>query len=155
MGKLLEGYIAAVTGGGSGIGQAIAMGYARVDHHAYGALRLTEAARAILRGEQKVAMRRVVERVKEKLPRKKPSARSSYEASNAPNSSYITLLKDWRLKEANNQGVPAYVIFHDATLAEIAARQPSSLEELAEIPGIGKRKLERYGETLIELIGNS
>ncbi len=135
--------------------QLVAMGYARVDHHAYGALRLTEAARAILRGEQKVAMRRVVERVKEKLPRKKAAARSVYEASNVPNSSQMTLLKDWRLQAANAQGVPAYVIFHDATLAEIAARQPSTLEELAEIPGIGKRKLERYGEALIELMSNS
>jgi ATP-dependent DNA helicase RecQ len=77
-----------------------------------------------------------------------------YEASDAPNSSYLTLLKDWRLTEANTQGVPAYVIFHDATLAEIAARQPSSLEELAEIPGIGKRKLERYGEALLEMMAN-
>ena len=131
--------------------QLVAMGYARVDHRAYGALRLTEAARAILRGEQAVAMRRVVERVKEKLPRKQASTRS-FEASDAPNSTHMTLLKDWRMKEANAQGVPAYVIFHDATLAEIAARQPSSLEELAEIPGIGKRKLERYGEALLELI---
>jgi ATP-dependent DNA helicase RecQ len=134
--------------------QLVAMGYARVDHHAYGALRLTEAARAILRGEQTVAMRRVVERVKEKLSRKKTSTRS-YEATVAPNSNQMTLLKDWRLQEANSQGVPAYVIFHDATLAEIAARQPSSMEELAEIPGIGKRKLERYGEAIIELLGNA
>jgi ATP-dependent DNA helicase RecQ len=66
----------------------------------------------------------------------------------------MTILKDWRLKEASQQGVPAYVIFHDATLAEIAARQPTSMEDLAEIPGIGKRKLERYGEAIIELIGN-
>jgi len=135
--------------------QLVAMGYARVDHHAYGALRITSAARAILRGEQQVAMRRVVERVKEKMPRKK-TASHSYEATTvAPNSSYMALLKDWRLKEASQQGVPAYVIFHDATLAEIAARQPSSLEELAEIQGIGKRKLERYGEALLELLGGT
>jgi len=135
--------------------QLVAMGYARVDHHAYGALRITSAARAILRGEQQVAMRRVVERVKEKMPRKK-TASHSYEATTvAPNSSYMALLKDWRLKEASQQGVPAYVIFHDATLAEIAARQPSSLEELAEIQGIGKRKLERYGEALLEVLGNT
>ena len=134
--------------------QLVAMGFARVDHHAYGALKLTEAARAILRGEQKVAMRRVVERVKEKLPRKKSLKRSVYEAIDAPSSSHLAVLKDWRLKEANHQGVPAYVIFHDATLAEIASRQPTSMEELAEIPGIGKRKLERYGEALIELIAS-
>ncbi len=133
--------------------QLVAMGYARVDHHSYGALRLTEAARGILRGEQKVAMRRVVERVKEKLPRRKPGR--VFEATiAAPSNSYLTILKDWRLQEANQQGVPAYVIFHDTTLAEIAARQPTSLEELAEIPGIGKRKLERYGEALLEQIAS-
>ena len=131
----------------------VAMSFVRVDQHAFGALRLTEAARPILRGEQKVAMRRVIERVREKSSRKKPKAHVERDTDNAPNSSYLTLLKDWRLTEANQQGVPAYVIFHDATLAEIAARQPTSLEELAEIPGIGKRKLERYGEALIELIG--
>jgi ATP-dependent DNA helicase RecQ len=133
--------------------QLVAMGFVRVDQHAFGALRLTEAARPILRGEQKVAMRRVLERVREKSSRKKAKAPVEHDTDNAPNSSYMTLLKDWRLTEANQQGVPAYVIFHDATLAEIAARQPTSLEELAEIPGIGKRKLERYGEALIELIG--
>jgi ATP-dependent DNA helicase RecQ len=132
--------------------QLVAMGYARVDHHAYGALKLTAAARGILRGEQQVAMRRVVEHVKEKLPRKKTGR--VYAATTAPSNSYLSILKDWRLTEANKQGVPAYVIFHDATLAEIAAQQPTSLEELAEIPGIGKRKLERYGEALIELISS-
>ncbi|MGE0114923.1 MAG: DNA helicase RecQ [Steroidobacteraceae bacterium] len=134
--------------------QLVAMGFARVDHHAYGALRLTEAARAILRGEQRVAMRHAVARSREKLPRKKTSAGNVHEFSDAPNAAYLTRLKDWRLTEARDQGVPAYVIFHDATLAEIAARQPVTLDELADIPGIGKRKLERYGAALIELIGS-
>ncbi|MGD9843226.1 MAG: DNA helicase RecQ [Steroidobacteraceae bacterium] len=135
--------------------QLVAMGYVRVDQLAFGALKLTATARAILRGEQRVAMRRAVERNREKLPRKKVAKRSVFDHSNTPNSSCMTLLKDWRLTEANTQGVPAYVIFHDATLAEIAARQPTSMEELAEVPGMGKRKLERYGEALIELIASN
>jgi ATP-dependent DNA helicase RecQ len=134
--------------------QLVAMGYAQVDHQAHGALKLTEAARGILRNEQSVAMRRVTERAKEKLPRKKASAVTPL-SSVAPNASYLAILKDWRLKEANQQGVPAYVIFHDATLNEIAARQPSSLEELAMIPGIGQRKLERYGDALLELMAST
>jgi ATP-dependent DNA helicase RecQ len=133
--------------------QLVAMGFAQVDHLAYGALKLTNNARGILRGEQPVAMRRVVERVKEKLSRKK-SINVSMPDNPAPNASYLALLKDWRLKEANQQGVPAYVIFHDATLAEIAARQPATLDELADIAGIGKRKLERYGEALLDVMGN-
>jgi ATP-dependent DNA helicase RecQ len=141
--------------------QLVAMGYVSIDQHAYGALKLTEAARAILRGEQRLALRRAIERGRERVPPKKAAKRSVYdvghaygnaEYASAPSVNYMTLLKGWRLTEANAQGVPAYVIFHDMTLAEIAVRQPTSLEELAEIPGIGKRKLERYGEALIELI---
>jgi ATP-dependent DNA helicase RecQ len=132
--------------------QLVAMGHVRVDHHAYGALKLTASARPILRGEQTVAMRHAVKPLREKLPGRKMRNQLEVESSHTPNTSQMTLLKDWRLTEANRQGVPAYVIFHDATLAEIAARQPTSLDELAEIPGMGKRKLERYGEALIELI---
>jgi ATP-dependent DNA helicase RecQ len=61
-------------------------------------------------------------------------------------------LKAWRLAEAKRQALPAYVILHDATLAEIARRQPRDLDALAEVPGIGARKLERYGPALLELM---
>ena len=61
-------------------------------------------------------------------------------------------LKAWRLAEARRQALPAYVILHDATLAEIARRCPADLEALADIPGLGARKLERYGPALLELL---
>jgi ATP-dependent DNA helicase RecQ len=61
-------------------------------------------------------------------------------------------LKAWRRDEAHRQGVPAYVILHDATLAEIAHRKPANLVELALVGGIGAKKLERYGEALLELV---
>jgi ATP-dependent DNA helicase RecQ len=61
-------------------------------------------------------------------------------------------LKEWRRAEARGQGVPAYVIFHDATLAEIARRRPEDLAALAGIAGLGARKLERYGAALLELL---
>ena len=64
-------------------------------------------------------------------------------------------LKAWRLAEAKRQALPAYVILHDATLAEIARRQPRDLDVLAEIPGIGARKLERYGPALLELLADA
>jgi ATP-dependent DNA helicase RecQ len=64
-------------------------------------------------------------------------------------------LKAWRLAEAKRQALPAYVILHDATLAEIARRQPGDLGALAEIPGIGARKLERYGPALLELLAQA
>jgi ATP-dependent DNA helicase RecQ len=64
-------------------------------------------------------------------------------------------LKAWRLAEARRQAVPAYVILHDATLAEIARRRPRDVAALADIPGIGARKLERYGASLLEVLGDA
>ena len=129
--------------------QLVAMGLARVDHASYGALRLTEAARPVLRGEAKVEMRRAVERKRAKTRRKRPAAVPV--AETLPDQARLARLKAWRLEEARRQDVPAYVILHDATLAEIARRCPSGPEELADITGIGKVKLERYGEVLVAL----
>jgi DNA helicase-2/ATP-dependent DNA helicase PcrA len=58
-------------------------------------------------------------------------------------------LKSWRLARARSEEVPAYVIFHNSTLAEIAGRRPRSLAELAAVPGVGPAKLERYGEEVL------
>ncbi len=64
-------------------------------------------------------------------------------------------LKRWRLAEAQAQAVPAYVVLHDSTLAEIARRRPQTLDELAGIAGIGARKLERYGAPLLDMVSAS
>jgi ATP-dependent DNA helicase RecQ len=128
--------------------QLVAMGLARVDHDAHGALRLTEAARPVLKGEQPVAMRRAVER---KRAAAKPRAAPGGELPPA-GADLLARLKAWRLAQAREQAVPAYVIFHDATLAEIARRQPRDLDALASIAGIGARKLERYGAALIAVV---
>jgi ATP-dependent DNA helicase RecQ len=58
-------------------------------------------------------------------------------------------LKRWRLERAKADGVPAYVVFHNSTLAEVAARRPKTLNELASVPGVGPTKLERYGEDVL------
>ena len=58
-------------------------------------------------------------------------------------------LREWRLERAKADEVPAYVVFHNATLAEIAERQPRTLAELAGVPGVGPTKLERYGEDVL------
>ena len=64
----------------------------------------------------------------------------------------VAALKAWRTEQARQQAVPPYVVFHDRTLLELAARRPGSLAELAEVGGIGAAKLERYGEGLLELL---
>jgi ATP-dependent DNA helicase RecQ len=58
-------------------------------------------------------------------------------------------LKRWRLERAKADGVPAYVVFHNSTLAALAARRPMTLSELASVPGVGPTKLERYGEDVL------
>jgi ATP-dependent DNA helicase RecQ len=64
----------------------------------------------------------------------------------------VTALKAWRLEQARLQGVPPYVVFHDRTLMELAARRPRDRDELATVGGIGAAKLERYGEQLLGVL---
>jgi ATP-dependent DNA helicase RecQ len=130
--------------------QLVALGYARVDHEAHGALKLTENARPVLKGEASVAMRRAVAK-----PRRSKRSRGADAGANVggpPNGALLDRLKAWRLGEARTQAVPAYVILHDRTLAEIARRRPVDLVALSAISGIGARKLERYGAALVELV---
>jgi ATP-dependent DNA helicase RecQ len=127
----------------------VALGYAEVDHAGYGALRLTAAARPILRGEHRVEMRRNIEA----KPVKASRGRFARAASGlAPDPNLLARLKEWRREEARRQAVPAYVILHDATLAEIAQRVPRDVPSLGEIPGIGQKRLERYGAALIGIV---
>jgi ATP-dependent DNA helicase RecQ len=128
--------------------QLVALGYASVDHEAHGALRLTQASRAVLKGEQVVEMRRTVARAKAQSRRGSGAAL----ALSPENAGVFERLKAWRLAEARTQAVPAYVILHDSTLAEIAQRQPRDLAALSAVGGMGEKKLERYGASLLEVL---
>jgi ATP-dependent DNA helicase RecQ len=80
-------------------------------------------------------------------------AATGFTAALAPAAAELLVkLKAWRLQESREQGVPAYVILHDATLASVANANPGSIEELAGIAGFGAKRLERYGPTLLSLI---
>jgi ATP-dependent DNA helicase RecQ len=128
--------------------QLVALGYVRPDHDAYGALCLTETSRPVLKGEQSVYMRSV-------LPRKAKAAKSRRGAGAAlpaADAGLLEQLKTWRMEQAKQQGVPAFVIFHDRTLAEIAAARPVDMDALGGISGIGAKKLERYGASLLVLV---
>ncbi len=128
--------------------QLVALGLARVDHESYGALTLTPASRPVLKGEQAVEMRRVVA----PGPRGK-RARAGAGADLPPAAArLLERLKQWRLAESRAQSVPAFVILHDSTLTELARQRPRSHDALAAIPGIGGRKLERYGDALLGVI---
>ncbi len=133
--------------------QLLAQGLLSVEGE-YGTLVLTEGSAAVLRGERPVPMR--------KEPRKAPSARGERRAKAAAAVAELPeelqpvfeALRAWRGERAREQGVPAYVIFHDATLREIAAARPSSVEELRGISGIGEKKLATHGESVVELLAS-
>jgi ATP-dependent DNA helicase RecQ len=129
--------------------QLLAGGLLEADAQAYGALKLTDDARPVLKGETRLTLRRHVARAKGK------SGKTSRSASNAAaenDSPMVAMLRNWRADKAREQGVPAYVILHDRTLRELAERRPASPEALLEVPGIGLAKAERYGEDLLELL---
>ncbi len=128
--------------------QLVALRLAEVDHEAYGALRLTEESRPVLKGEQRLHLRQVVDR-----ERRGTQKRSSATTELGPGASArLFRLKTWRLEQARAQGVPAYVILHDRTLVELAQECPQDSAGLAAIGGLGVRKLERYGPMLLELL---
>jgi len=131
--------------------QLVALGFARVDHEAHGALRLTEASRPVLKGAQQVSMRRAVTRVRST---RRPLRSGSVPVADlsAAGSTLLDRLKAWRLTESRTQSVPAFVILHDKTLAEIARQRPPNLSALRDIAGIGATKLERYGPALVRIV---
>jgi ATP-dependent DNA helicase RecQ len=112
---------------------------------------LTEASREVLRGERQVMLRRDPERQSRTRSRAARAPQAELPAGLAP---VFERLRAWRGAAAREQGVPAYVIFHDATLREIATRAPSTLAELGTISGIGENKLAKYGEQVLSALAS-
>ena len=134
--------------------QLTAAGFLEADIEAYGGLRLTEIARPILKGEQEIWLRR--DATPEKRASKAERASRLKEAFEGANDDPLWLtLKEKRMALAKEQGVPPYVIFHDATLIEILNQKPKSLEEMGLISGIGQAKLTRYGEAFLAVIATA
>jgi ATP-dependent DNA helicase RecQ len=132
--------------------QAIALGLVTVDHDSYSSLKLTDAARSVLKGGQKVQLRQYVKPAKQK---RAPSASKGYVESELSKSEQeiFDRLRSWRMGTAREHNVPAYVIFVDATLREIAKAKPRSLDDLRGVSGVGEKKLASYGEEIVALIG--
>ena len=132
----------------SAIRQLIVQGYLRVDHEAYGALKLTERSRPLLRGEVTLKLRHDPSKP---VAAKKPRAAADRTVSDEDRELWEAL-RDCRRALAAEQGVPPYVIFHDTTLAEMARTRPADREALLAVSGVGQAKLERYGERFLEVI---
>jgi ATP-dependent DNA helicase RecQ len=131
--------------------QLIAAGLLEADMAAYGGLKLTEAARPVLKGEQEVWLRRDPEPEK-RMSKAERSARAKEAFAGANDDPLWQALKAKRLELAREQGVPPYVIFHDSTLLEIHNRKPQTLDEMGQISGIGQAKLQKYGDAFLQVI---
>jgi ATP-dependent DNA helicase RecQ len=128
--------------------QLVAQGLATPDPAGHGGLALTPAAAEVLRGNGTVRFRRDAKSRGRREQKAGPAATGLDPAGQA----LWEKLRAWRLDEAREQQVPPYVIFHDATLVEIARRRPASQAALAALPGIGRSKLDRYGAALLAVI---
>jgi ATP-dependent DNA helicase RecQ len=132
--------------------QLVARGLVDVDLDGYGGLRLSDTCRPLLRGEVTLELRRDL----------KPQTSSKGSSSGGSPASQLVrgdereqweALRSLRRKLAEEHGVPPYVIFPDSTLLEMLRSQPTSLAEMARVSGVGARKLERYGEAFLEVLG--
>lgn len=128
--------------------QLIALGYLMPDSEGHGSLLLTETSRAVLKGQQTVYLKQQKEnRRVEKLKRSddltsfEPIEREMWDR-----------LRVWRTETAKEHGVPAYVVFHDATLKELVRNCPQTEKELGQVTGVGSHKLEMYGVSLLEIL---
>ena len=133
--------------------QLIATGSLNIDATAFNTLQLNDASRAVLKGDVKVMLR---EPSPAQPAKAKAGKRSSTSKSHAPLDAEaerrFAALKAWRFEVAREHNLPAYVIFHDATLIAIAEQNPRALHELADISGMGVKKLEAYGEEVLRVV---
>jgi ATP-dependent DNA helicase RecQ len=132
------------------------MGHLQADSEAFGALKLTESARGVLKGETEILLREApagtrvrASRIKSRRGDLAPRPAGQGEPADA---ALRTSLRAWRSEIARKRGVPAYVVLHDSTIDGIATSRPVTLTQLRNIPGIGDKKLEHYGDELISLV---
>ncbi len=139
------------TGWRSVFRQLAAAGLVSSDHERMGALQLTARSAPVLRGQERLVLR------KDPAPRRVPRRLAASRAvrvglTQAGDRNLFERLRELRLELARAQGVPPYVIFHDATLQAMAVERPQTLSGLAGIPGVGERKLDRYGEAFLGVL---
>jgi len=128
--------------------QLVAASVLEVDAEGYGGLRLTAASKPILQGQQTVMLRKDSPRLRQRERGGSPVAAEVAELD-LP---LFQALRQLRAQLAKEQNVPAYVIFHDATLRNIAQQRPADLRALARVGGVGGSKLERYGPALLDVV---
>jgi ATP-dependent DNA helicase RecQ len=138
--------------------QLVTGGLLDADIEGHGALRLTAEGAEVLRGGRSLDLREdppAARRRRRDHPGAPPGAASNALAELSPEAVVrFEALRAWRAEAARAQNVPAYVIFHDATLRAIAAAAPAGLDALEGISGVGDRKLERYGDDVLRVLSD-
>ncbi|MFI4907633.1 MAG: DNA helicase RecQ [Steroidobacterales bacterium] len=150
--------------------QLVMLRLIHIDTERYSVLRLTAACREVLRGERTIRLRRAIDRSTSR-PGSRSVDRTRVTAAQAArvllsegswgaadentHTLLFQALRAWRLQVAREHGVPAYTVFHDSTLEEIARRRPGSTHELRAVSGVGAIKLERYGAGILEILAQS
>ncbi len=128
--------------------QLIALGLLDVDVEAYGALKLNEQARPILRGQQQLFLR---QQAKPEKSRHGKTRRKSSDLRSVDNTLFEAL-RELRLCIAQESGVPPYIIFHDNSLLQMARERPATLQAMRNIAGVGEQKLHKYGQRFLDII---
>ena len=139
--------------------QLVALGHLAAEGE-YGTLALTASSREVLRGEVELLLREAsAAPTRTRAQRKRGASAAGGGAGKPPprpldnaGLERFAALKAWRAGVARSHNLPAYVVFHDATLAEMAEAQPASLDDLASVSGVGAKKLEAYGEDILRVL---
>ncbi len=134
--------------------QLLAQGLLAVEGD-YGTLVLTPASSEVLGRKREVMLRREPERVRAAKPARAAKAAAVPVDMPAEAAPVFERLRAWRAAQAKEQGMPAYVIFHDATLRQIATLAPTSLQELGTVNGVGENKLAKYGQQILDALAES
>ncbi len=131
------------------IRQLLSLNFISVDSEGYGSLCLNELCRPLLRGEEKLSVR------KYQKAQKTERSRNQITFDNPEDTTLFDLLKSARLEMAKSQSIPPYVIFHDKTLLEMVKLKPTTLSAFGELQGVGARKKEKYGPAFLDLLSNA
>jgi ATP-dependent DNA helicase RecQ len=134
--------------------QLLAQGLLMVEGD-YSTLALTQDSGEVLRGDRKVLMRREPERPARAAKQSRSASAAAVEDLSEDAKPIFEKLRAWRGATAKEQGVPAYVVFHDATLKQIAAQAPTSLAQLGTISGVGENKLAKYGQPILDALAEA
>jgi ATP-dependent DNA helicase RecQ len=134
------------------LGEMVEAGLLRQSSGEYPVIEITPLGRRVLRGQAEAELT-----LPEPVVRTPPARASSAPTNGAPapadvDPARLERLRRWRLEVSRRDAVPAFVVFHDRTLAALAAASPRTVADLAQVPGVGPAKLERYGADLMELL---